>query len=119
MHAATATQRYSAATLPAMSRFFISLKVMESISAWNEASMMLSDTPTVHQRALAIGRFDQHPGDRLGAAIEDAHLVVDQFEIGDLRLVDAEILPQRDIERVDRAVDPRPPTSSPRRRPRA
>ena len=25
--------------------------MMLSISAWNDASMMLSDTPTVHQRA--------------------------------------------------------------------
>ncbi len=78
---------------------------------------MLSDTPTVHQRTpLAVGGFDQNAGDRLRAAVEDTHLEVGELEIVDLVLVLAEILAQREVERVDRAVGLRRPTSSSRRR---
>ncbi|GCC47017.1 hypothetical protein chiPu_0031074, partial [Chiloscyllium punctatum] len=48
--------------------------------------------------------FDQNPRDRLGAAIEDTHAVVDQLQAIDVLLVLAEVLAQRDVERIDRAI---------------
>src|ERR1700692_1398720 len=48
--------------------------------------------------------LDQHAGDRLGAAVEDAHAIVREIEALDVFLVLAEILAQREVERVDRAV---------------
>ena len=57
-------------------------------------------------RGLAVGGLDQHPGDRVGAValVEDAHLVVDQLELRDLRVGLPDRLAQRLVERVDRAV---------------
>ena len=67
--------------------------------------MMFSDTPTVHQRTPSPSvEFDQDARDRLRAAVEDTHLEVGEHEVGDLFLVFAEILAQRQIERVDRPV---------------
>ena len=67
--------------------------------------MMLALTPTVVQRSpVSSADLDQHAGDGVGAALEDADLVVDQPQALDQRLVAAEILAQRDVERVDRAV---------------
>src|SRR5690606_8920329 len=43
-------------------------------------------------------------GYRLGAAIEDTHLEVGQRQVRDLMLELAEVLAQRDVERVDRPV---------------
>src|SRR5690606_13196351 len=54
--------------------------------------------------AAAVAAFDQYTGDRARAAVEDAHLEVDQLEILDPVLVAAEVLAQRRVERVDRAV---------------
>ena len=54
--------------------------------------------------ALAIAAFDQNPGGGSRSAIEDTHLVVDKFEIIDIALVLAEVLAQRHVERVDRAI---------------
>ncbi len=66
---------------------------------------MFSETPTVPPAgAGGIGGFDQHAGDSLGAAVEDADLIVGQFQVFDFILEFAEILAQRDIERVHRAV---------------
>ena len=67
---------------------------------------MLGDTPTVNQRSpvAAIAAFDEHAGHRLGAAGQDAHLVVDEVDVLDDTLVAAEVLAQRIVERVDRAV---------------
>ena len=59
--------------------------------------MMLCETPTVVQRSpFSSCALDQHAGHRLGAAVEDAHPVVDQLQILDEVLVLAEILAQRD-----------------------
>jgi hypothetical protein len=67
--------------------------------------MMLGETPTVVQRSpVSSVALDQHAGDGAGAAVEDAHLVVDQLEVRRCALVLAEVLAQRDVERVDRAV---------------
>ena len=79
---------------------------MLSISASKLASTMLGETPTVNQRSprCRVAAFDQHAGDRLGAAGQDAHLVVDEFDVLMCDLVAAEILAQRLVERVDRAV---------------
>ncbi len=67
--------------------------------------MMLGDTPIVVQRSpCLVVAFDQHARHRLGAALEDTHAVIDELEALDLLLVLAEILAQRQVERVDRAV---------------
>ena len=66
--------------------------------------MMLPETPTVDQVAVSVAELDQHPRHRVGAALEDAHAIVAQLEILDMLLVDAEVLAQREIERVDGAV---------------
>src|SRR5664279_5154833 len=42
--------------------------------------------------AGGIGGLDQDAGDGPGAAVEDAHLVVDEFEVGDGVAIDAEVL---------------------------
>ena len=79
--------------------------MIESISAWNEASMMLGETPTVDQRSPSSSSLSiKHARDRIGAAVEDTHLVVDELEIVDVALILAEVLAQRDVERIDRAV---------------
>jgi hypothetical protein len=55
--------------------------VIESISAWNEASMMFgADADREPAVAVAVAALDQHARDRAGAAVEDTHLEVDQFE---------------------------------------
>ena len=55
--------------------------------------MILPETPTVDHRApLEVAEFDQHPRHRVGAALEDAHAIVQQLEILDMLLIDAEIL---------------------------
>jgi hypothetical protein len=67
---------------------------------------MLSETPTVHQRApVASADSISTRVTAAVAAIQDADLEIDQLDVGDLGLVFAEILAQRDVERVDRAVD--------------
>src|SRR6516165_9485573 len=45
--------------------------------------------------------LDQDAGHRLGAAIENAHAVVGQLEPADVALILAQVLAQRQIERVD------------------
>ena len=81
-------------------------KVTPSTSAPHDASMTLWPTPTVTHDDCAVGGLDEHPGDRVGAValVEDAHLVVDQLELRDLRVGLADRLAQRVVERVDRAV---------------
>ena len=67
--------------------------------------MILPETPTVDQRAPSgVAEFDQHPRHRVGAALEDAHAEVEQLQILDMLLVDAEVLAQRQVERIDGAV---------------
>ena len=67
--------------------------------------MMLAETPTVDQRSPGLVlELDQHARHGVGAALEDADLVVDELEVLDYRLVLAEVLAQRLVERVDRAV---------------
>ena len=67
--------------------------------------MMLGDTPTVVQRSpLSSSALDQHARHRLGAAVEDAHPVVGELEPLDIALILAEVLAQRDVEGIDRAV---------------
>ena len=68
--------------------------------------MMLGETPTVNQRSPRdrVVALDQHARHGLGAAREDTHLVVDELDVLDVLLVAAEVLAQRPVERVDRAV---------------
>src|SRR5215472_10623035 len=47
-----------------------------------------------------VGALDQNPGNGLGAAIEDADAIIRQRESGDETLIFAEVLAQRQIERV-------------------
>src|SRR5438128_8842000 len=47
--------------------------------------------------------LDQHPRHRLGAAVEDAYAIIGELEPLDVALVLAEVLAQREVERVDRA----------------
>ena len=54
--------------------------------------------------ALAVAEFDEHAHHRGGAAPKDAHAIVEQLEIFDMFLVDAEVLAQGEIERVYWAV---------------
>src|SRR5215468_1223954 len=51
-----------------------------------------------------VGALDQHARHRLGAAVEDAHAVVGELETLDVFLVLAEVLAQREVEGIDRAV---------------
>src|SRR5690606_11755214 len=62
------------------------------------------DTDGVPSVALRVPGFDQHPGDRVGAAGEDADLVVDQVQVLDVWLVAPEILAKGVVEGVDRAI---------------
>src|SRR3546814_10943989 len=55
--------------------------------------------------ALAVGALDHHARGGFGAAIEDAHLEIHQPQVVDITLIAAEVLAQRMIERIDRAVD--------------
>src|SRR3546814_11783336 len=55
--------------------------------------------------ALAVGAFDHHARGGFGASIEDAHLEIHQPQVVDITLIAAEVLAQRMIERIDRAVD--------------
>ena len=67
--------------------------------------MMLGDTPTVVQRSPFSSSLSISTRvTALGAAVEDTHAVVDQLQALDVFLVLAEILAQRDVERVDGAV---------------
>ena len=78
----------------------------ESARAGAEAAMMFVSLPIVdHVRAPSV-RVDDDPGARRRrrAAVEDAHLVVDQVDVVELRVERAERLAQRGVERVDRAV---------------
>ena len=61
--------------------------------------MMFGDTPMVDQRSPSVAELDQHAGDRVGAALVDADLVVDELQILDQVLVPAEILAQGEVER--------------------
>ena len=81
-------------------------KVSPSTSAPHDASMTLAPDADGDPRRLAVGGLDEHPGDRVGAValVEDAHLVVDQLELRDLRVGLPDRLAQRLVERVDRAV---------------
>src|SRR6478609_8762589 len=54
--------------------------------------------------AVLVLALDQHPRHRFRAAIEDTHAVIDQLQAFDVFLIFAEVLAQRDIERVDGAV---------------
>src|SRR5271170_794526 len=49
-----------------------------------------------------VGALDQHPRDRLGAAVENAHAVIGEFKSLDVALILAKVLAQREIERIDR-----------------
>ena len=48
--------------------------------------MMFSLTPMVVHDVLAVGRVDQHPGDRAGARlrVEHAHLEVGEVDVREL-----------------------------------
>ena len=80
---------------------------------------MLGDTPTVNQRSPVrlVVALHQHARDGLGAAGQDAHLVVDQLDVLDDALVAAEVLAQRLVERVAPGRCPPPPTTAARRSP--
>src|SRR5580692_12799908 len=54
--------------------------------------------------AALVAALDQHPRHRLGAAVENAHPVVGELEPLDMALILADVLAQRDVEGVDRAV---------------
>ena len=56
--------------------------------------------------ALAVGGVEQDAGDGAGAValVEDAHLVVGQLDVGEVRVAVGDRRPQRPVERVDRAV---------------
>src|SRR5581483_10966727 len=49
-----------------------------------------------------VRAFDQDARHRLRAAIEDTHAIIGEREPGDVALIFAEVLAQREIERVDR-----------------
>ena len=67
--------------------------------------MMLAETPTVDQLSPGgVAELDQHARHGIGAALENADAIIDEFEILDEALIFAEILAQREIERVDRPV---------------
>jgi hypothetical protein len=82
----------------------ISFHWIASRSASKLASTMLALTP--HGRpaaALAVLAVDDDAGHRLGAAIGDADLEIDQLHVVDAGLIGAKILGQRLGQRVDRA----------------
>ena len=54
--------------------------------------------------ARAVGAFDKHTGHGLGPAIEDTDLVVDQLEVRDGALIDAQVLPEGAVQRIDRTI---------------
>ena len=56
--------------------------------------------------AFAVGRRQQHTGGRTGGtrSVEDAHLVVGEVDVGELRQHRADGSAQRGVDRVDRAV---------------
>ncbi len=70
--------------------------------------MMFGEQPTVLQRrpSRMSPELDEHPGDRVGPGglVEDAHLVVVEAHVGDLREARHQRLAQRQVEGVDRAV---------------
>ena len=78
----------------------------ESTSASQDASMMFSETPIEPQRIGPVGGVEQDPGDRAGAVVgvEDPDLVVDQLDLGQVRMQLADRVAERAVERVDRAV---------------
>src|SRR5271170_5804835 len=49
-----------------------------------------------------VGALDQHPRDRLGAAIEDANAVIGELKSLDVALIFAKVLAQHEVERIDR-----------------
>jgi hypothetical protein len=51
-----------------------------------------------------VGALDQHARDRLGAGVEDTHAIIGELQPGDVALIFAEVLAQREVERIDRAV---------------
>ena len=78
----------------------------ESTSASQEASMMFSETPIVPQESLAVGGVEQDAGDRAGAVVrvEDAHLVVGELDVREVRVEVGDRQAERPVERVHRAV---------------
>src|ERR1700722_3059667 len=54
--------------------------------------------------AVLVLALDQDPRHRPGAGVEDTHAVVREREAVDVALVLAEVLAQREVERIDRAV---------------
>ena len=83
--------------------------------------MMLACTPTVSHDVVAVAGLDEHPGHGVGAVggVDDAHPVVDQLELGELRVdAGASAVAQRVVERVDRAVALADGDHAARRRPR-
>ena len=65
--------------------------------------MMLAETPTVVQRSPVSSELSISTRvTACGAAIEDAHAIVGEFKPGDEALIFAEVLAQREIERIDR-----------------
>ena len=77
-----------------------------SSSAIQDASITFSCTPDGVPLGLVVAGLHQHPGDRVGAvrALEDADLVVDQVELGQVGVGPLERGAQRPVERVDRTV---------------
>src|SRR6202023_2562993 len=49
----------------------------------------------------AVAKLDQDPRPRVGSTVENADAKIDEFEVFDKALIFAEILAQREIERVD------------------
>ncbi len=67
--------------------------------------MILSETPTVHQRTLLESvELDEHTRDGLGAAVQYAYLEIRKHQISDLVLIAAHVLAQRQIECIDRSM---------------
>src|SRR6202020_3525466 len=54
--------------------------------------------------SISVAELDQNARHRIGAALEDADAIVAQFQVLDIFLVDAEVLAQSEIKRVDRAI---------------
>ena len=93
----------------------------ESTSASHDASMMFSETPIEPQDSLPVGGVEQDARDRAGAVVrvEDPDLVVDQLDVGQVRVQLGDRVAQRPVERVDRARCPRRCARSAGRRPRS
>ncbi len=68
--------------------------------------MMFSETPIVPQELVAVGGVEEDAGDRAGAVVrvEDAHLVVGELDVGEVRVEVADRQAERLVERVHRAV---------------